>query len=128
MLLFCFAFFLFYLVTPVLSFGLIYKSKQNKKKYDMLIQKGRDKFMIISNISRLMKEKKITIRGLCTSSKVAHATIVRARGPLIAECRLSTLVAIAAALGVTTKDLYTEEPDTKKGSSKEPPGASFIEL
>lgn len=84
--------------------------------------------MILSNIRELMNKKGLTIRELSQQTGLSSRTLNRARGPLIAECRLSTLVAIAAALGVTTKDLYTEEPDTKKGSSKEPPGASFIEL
>lgn len=64
--------------------------------------------MISSNIRVLMKEKKISIRTLTTSAGLSLQTVTRARGPLIRECRLSTLEAIAGALGVKVKDLFDE--------------------
>lgn len=85
---------------------------------------------ITSNIIQLMKEKKETIRSLSESAGLATQSIVRARGPQIMDCRLSTLSAIADALGVQVKDLFTEQAppkaatpakDTKKGGPEEPP-------
>ena len=64
--------------------------------------------MIRSNIRQLMEEKKITIRVLLDEIGISSQTITRARGPLIRECRLSTLEAIAGALGVKVKDLFEE--------------------
>ena len=64
--------------------------------------------MISSNIRVLMKEKKISIRTLTTSAGLSLQTVTRDRGPLIRECRLSTLEAIAGALGVKVKDLFDE--------------------
>lgn len=87
---------------------------------------------IVSNIIDLMKEKKETIRSLSEKAGLATQSIVRARGPQIMECRLSTLSAIADALGVQMKDLFTETEEappkgatpaksTKKGGPEEPP-------
>ena len=64
--------------------------------------------MIKSNIRQLMEEKKITIRVLLDEIGISSQTINRARGPLIRECRLSTLEAIAGALDVKVKDLFEE--------------------
>ena len=64
--------------------------------------------MIASNLKILMKEKKVTVRALQEHTGRALETLQRARGPLIRECRLSTLEAIAGALGVTVKDLFEE--------------------
>lgn len=64
--------------------------------------------MILNNIRQIMKEKKVSIISLAQASKLAPQTIERARGPLIRECRLSTLEAIAGALGVKVKDLFDE--------------------
>ncbi len=55
-----------------------------------------------------MKEKKLSIVRLAEAAKLAPQTVERARGPLIRECRLSTLEAIAGALGVKVKDLFDE--------------------
>ena len=41
-------------------------------------------------------------------ASLAPQAVQRARGPLIRECRLSTLEAIAGALGVKVKDLFEE--------------------
>ena len=64
--------------------------------------------MIRSNIRQLMEERKITIRVLLDEIGISSQTINRARGPLIRECRLSTLEAIAGALDVKVKDLFDE--------------------
>lgn len=64
--------------------------------------------MIVSKVKELMKEKKMSLRMLEEETKLAHQTVIRARGPLILECKLSTLQAIAAALGVQVSDLYEE--------------------
>lgn len=64
--------------------------------------------MISSNLKEIMKKKKKTLRGLAGEISMSDATILRARGPLIRECRLSTLEAIAGALGVKVKDLFDE--------------------
>ena len=62
-----------------------------------------------SNITALMKKKKITIRELAALSGIAPATIHKARqDDGISECRLSTLARIGGALGVKTKRLYDE--------------------
>ena len=64
--------------------------------------------MIVSNLKILMKEKNVTVRALQDQTGRALETLQRARGPLIRECRLSTLEAIAGALGVKVKDLFQE--------------------
>lgn len=64
--------------------------------------------MIVSNIKVIMKEKGKTILALADEARLAKQSIDRARGPLIRECRLSTLEAIAGALGVKVKDLFEE--------------------
>lgn len=55
-----------------------------------------------------MVAKKIPIRVVIEATHLSNQTINRARGPLIRECRLSTLEAIAGALGVKVKDLFEE--------------------
>ena len=55
-----------------------------------------------------MEEKKITTRAAIAATGFSSQTINRARGPLIRECRLSTLEAIAGALDVKVKDLFDE--------------------
>lgn len=64
--------------------------------------------MLASNIRQIMEEKKVSLRKLSSDATLAYKTIERARGPLIRECRLSTLEAIAGALGVKVKDLFDE--------------------
>ena len=64
--------------------------------------------MIVSNLKILMKEKNVTVRALQDQTGRALETLQRARGPLIRECRLSTLEAIAGALDVKVKDLFDE--------------------
>jgi len=65
--------------------------------------------MIESNIKRLMKEKRVTVRGLMSETRLANETIVRARGAHIRQCRLETLETIAHALGCRVKDLFEED-------------------
>ena len=64
--------------------------------------------MISSNIKMIMQRKKCSIIHLSSMASLAPQTVERARGPLIRECRLSTLEAIAGALGVKVKDLFEE--------------------
>lgn len=61
---------------------------------------------IISNLSRIMSEKKLTYEELQFRSKVAPDTIARARGERIATCKLLTLEKLADALGVNVGDLF----------------------
>lgn len=63
--------------------------------------------MIVSHVKRLMEEKGITILALANQFKIADRTIKRARGPLIRDCKLSTLEKIAQALNVSLTDLFT---------------------
>ena len=57
--------------------------------------------MIISNIKKIMKDKKIKIRDL-SSTGLSSATLAKARtDDGILECRLSTLIRIADALDYT---------------------------
>lgn len=62
-----------------------------------------------NNIRKIMKEKKITIMELKERTGLAKRTIERARGDWILECRLSTLQAIASALGVSVKELFDDD-------------------
>ena len=67
------------------------------------------KIVIHSNIKVLMKEKKLNVREFAEMTGMSTATINKARRDNgILECRLSTLVRIADALGVKTKRLYEE--------------------
>ena len=71
--------------------------------------------MILSNIKLLMKEKKLNVREFAELTGMSTATINKERRDNgILECRLSTLVRIADALGVKTKQLYEEVEETEK--------------
>lgn len=59
-----------------------------------------------NNIRQIMKEKGITIMELKERTGLAKRTIERARGDWIRECRLSTLLTIADALGVSVTELF----------------------
>ena len=64
-----------------------------------------------SNVSSVMKEKKMTIRALEAASGVNNVTILRARkDDMIEKCTLGTLGKIARALGVSVHDLFTDDP------------------
>ena len=66
--------------------------------------------MISSNLKKLMKEKKITMKQLEDMTGMSPSTIKKARqDDGIAECRLSTLGRIATALGVPVKTLFDGE-------------------
>ena len=71
--------------------------------------------MIVSNISKIMDKKKISYRRLTELSGVAGQTIYRA---FIYECRLSTLDALAKALGVELKALFDEVQNEMVGVEK----------
>ncbi|MDZ7760826.1 MAG: helix-turn-helix transcriptional regulator [Desulfovermiculus sp.] len=67
---------------------------------------------MISKIKAIMNEKNVTIRQLEQDSGLNNVTILRARkDETIIKCTLETLAKIAAALGVSTKDLYDENDE-----------------
>ena len=68
--------------------------------------------MLKSKIKEVMEEKGVTYVMLEKSTGFSSQTITRARGEMIRECRLSTLEAIAKALGVKICDLFEEHSDT----------------
>jgi len=59
-----------------------------------------------SNLSILMKAKKMTYEELQFRSKVAPDTIARAKDERIATVKLLTLEKLAVALGVDVHDLF----------------------
>lgn len=63
---------------------------------------------IMSKIKQIMEFRRVTVRGLADMTKLSTRTVMFARGPQITQCRLETLVLIAAALGVRVKDLFDE--------------------
>ena len=66
--------------------------------------------MLYSNIKDIMKKKGITMKQLEEMTGVYSSTINKARQDEgIAECRLSTLARIAAALGVPVKKVFEGE-------------------
>ena len=66
---------------------------------------------MVSKVKEIMKRKKVTIQELAQQTGLATMTIERARGPLISECKLSTLKTIANALGVSVKKLFDERTE-----------------
>jgi DNA-binding Xre family transcriptional regulator len=60
----------------------------------------------ISNISEIMKRRKMTYEELQFRSKVAPDTVARARDGRIATCKLFTLEKLADALGVEVCELF----------------------
>ena len=60
----------------------------------------------VSNLSEIMKEKKLTYEELQFKSKVAPDTVARAKDERIASCKLLTLEKLANALGVDVCDLF----------------------
>lgn len=67
--------------------------------------------MVKSKIKELMEEKGVTYAMLEKATGFSSQTITRARGEMIRECRLSTLEAIANALGVKICDLFDQPED-----------------
>ena len=71
-----------------------------------------------SNLERIMKDKKMTIRALEQRAEVNNVTILKARKDSeIARCTLATLEKLADALGVSVHDLFNDE----KSSTAQPP-------
>ena len=64
--------------------------------------------MVTSNVNRIMKRKKMTIRSLAAESGLSDRTILRARSSQIVQCRLYTLQTIARLLECQVKDLFEE--------------------
>ena len=63
-----------------------------------------------SNVKKIMKDKKVTIRDAVEASGLSSATIHKLReNEGIPACRLSTLGRIATALGVPVKTLFDGE-------------------
>ncbi len=61
---------------------------------------------IISNLGKIMEEKKMTYEELQFLSKVAPDTVARARDERIATCKLLTLKKLAEALDVDVCMLF----------------------
>lgn len=69
--------------------------------------------MFVSNVRALMNKKNKTIRDIVSETGVSLGTVHRAtQDSTIGSCQLNTLAKIGAALGVKTKRLYEEMPDT----------------
>ena len=69
-----------------------------------------------SNVKKIMKNKKVTIRDVVEDSGLSSATVHKLRDDEgIAECRLSTLGRIAKALGVPIKKLFDGEWEPQEG-------------
>ena len=65
---------------------------------------------IKSNVREIMEAKGFTLRKLEDKTGLNHVTILNARSDeKIQSCRLNTLQIIAAALGVSVKDLFDEK-------------------
>ena len=61
---------------------------------------------IVSNLGKIMEEKKMTYEELQFLSKVAPDTVARAKDERIATCKLFTLEKLANALGVNVCELF----------------------
>jgi DNA-binding Xre family transcriptional regulator len=62
-----------------------------------------------SNLERIMKDKKMTIRALEQLSEVNNVTILKARKDTeISRCTLATLEKLAMALDVSVHDLFDD--------------------
>ena len=64
--------------------------------------------VIKSNLIKLMSERGYSIRMLATYANLSVQTIQRARCKQIAECKLSTLNAIADVLNLPISSLFEE--------------------
>lgn len=62
---------------------------------------------IVSNLSKIMEEKKMTYEELQFLSKVATDTVARAKDERISTCKLLTLEKLANALKVDVSELFT---------------------
>ena len=61
---------------------------------------------IVSNLGKIMEEKKMTYEELQFLSKVAPDTVARAKDERIATCKLLTLEKLADALDVDVCELF----------------------
>ena len=68
---------------------------------------------IISNLSKIMDEKKMTYEELQFRSKVAPDTVARAKDDRISTCKLLTLEKLADALEVDICELFKHEKGTE---------------
>jgi len=72
--------------------------------------------MFISNLPKLMKEKKMTARAIISATGLSPNTLTKARQNAgISDCRLSTLGRIANALEVPVKELFGGEYGHEQG-------------
>ena len=62
---------------------------------------------IISNLGKIMEEKKMTYEELQFRSKVAPDTVARAKDERISTCKLQTLEKLADALDVDICQLFS---------------------
>ncbi len=74
--------------------------------------------MISSNVKQLMAEKGLTNHALAARARISADTVARTKSERIRECSLDTLISIAQALGVQTKDLYCESSEMQAGSEQ----------
>ncbi len=68
---------------------------------------------IISNLGKIMDEKKMTYEELQFLSKVAPDTVARAKDERIATCKLLTLEKLADALDVDVCQLFSHIKNEK---------------
>ena len=61
----------------------------------------------VSNLSTIMKERKMTYEELQFRSQVAPDTVARARDERIATCKLLTLEKLAKALDININELFS---------------------
>ena len=72
--------------------------------------------VFISNIKMLMKQKKITAKQIEATTGISSRTLAKARTDEgILECRLSTLIRIAEALGVDVKETFERKKEETNG-------------
>ena len=71
---------------------------------------------ISSNVKRLMAAKGLTNHTLAARARISADTVARTKSERIRECSPDTLISIAQALQVQTKDLYCESSEMKTAS------------
>ena len=75
--------------------------------------------MLISNLGKITKEKKMTARVIIAMTGLSPTTLTKARSNSgISECRLSTLGRIANALEVPVKTLFDGEYETDENGEQ----------
>ena len=73
---------------------------------------------IVSNLSKIMEEMKMTYEELQFLSKVAPDTVARAKDERIATCKLLTLEKLADALGVNVNELFKHVKEQQPSPSE----------